>query len=490
MQQFMPISVPPSSSQGAVLPAGSVSRISSDETALGSHQAMNGKGFGKVFQTVTHTSGEPVNGAQVMTWDEFSQQYPDLMEQLGEGFDPEAFFAQFQFDGQSLTLNLTHEGEFLPPGLSGDVNGILGQMTAWVKQAGIELTLDESGQIVPVQLDTADLAAASEKISGESALALNHAESGKDLMAKITDAVNQFVANVQADPKANSGGFDKSVVDLETKIPGLQLGHSVAQGAQVRADSAGVINPVLGATVPAGSAVTAESTNGASVGLLNEPASTQTGQQGFSNQGGGQQGQNETDAQFKALLGNQLSEGVADESADPLLTKVSESSGAKFSEIQSKIQGAALKQYSTGVSTPVTDPEWTDQMGQKIVWMTGQKIQAAEIHLNPAELGPVEVKISVQNEQAAITFNVQHATVRELLESNVQRLREMMESNGVELADVDVSDDQSRERYAANDGEDSSGQGGSSSGDLLNDDGDIEEVTVQEGPVGLVDYYA
>jgi len=204
----------------------------------------------------------------------------------------------------------------------------------------------------------------------------------------------------------------------------------------------------------------------------------------------------EADAQFKVSF-----ESLRSASADAggLLELNSnadraELSRSQFSQLQSKVQDTGLKQYTSSVDTNVNDPAWGDEMSQKIVWLTGRKIQSAEIHLNPADLGPIEVKINVQNEQAAVTFHAQNNTVRDMLESNVQRLREMMDSNGIDLTEVSVGADESGNQYTSRgdeqneNGQSGAGQSGSES-ETLNDQSD-EHVQASSMTNSIVDFYA
>ncbi|WP_250657665.1 flagellar hook-length control protein FliK [Alkalimarinus coralli] len=161
----------------------------------------------------------------------------------------------------------------------------------------------------------------------------------------------------------------------------------------------------------------------------------------------------------------------------------------RFNDIQLKESQSTLKTYTTSVDLPVSQGAWGDKVNDKIIWLANQKIQFAEIHLNPQDLGPMEVKINVQNDQATVTFNSQHQGVRELLEMNVSRLREMMSENGVDLAHVDVSDQSSQQQS----GEDVEGEGGGQSGsdgeDSLSRDrtvSDTDSITLDN----LVDFYA
>jgi flagellar hook-length control protein FliK len=83
--------------------------------------------------------------------------------------------------------------------------------------------------------------------------------------------------------------------------------------------------------------------------------------------------------------------------------------------------------------------------------MVSQRIQGAEVKLNPANLGPMEVRVHVQNDQASVFFTAHHGAVREALESALPRLRDMFEASGVELVDVDVSDQSFAEQRAMQD---------------------------------------
>ncbi len=91
------------------------------------------------------------------------------------------------------------------------------------------------------------------------------------------------------------------------------------------------------------------------------------------------------------------------------------------------------------LGTPLNQGNWDQALGERIQWMAGQKLQGAQIRLNPANLGPMEVRIQVQNEQASIQFTSAHGVVREALEAALPRLREMFDASGVELVNVDVS---------------------------------------------------
>ena len=79
-----------------------------------------------------------------------------------------------------------------------------------------------------------------------------------------------------------------------------------------------------------------------------------------------------------------------------------------------------------GLDVPVQQPGWDRALGERIQWLVGQRLQGARIQLNPAHLGPMEVRIQVQQDQANIQFSSAHSVVREALEAALPRLRELL----------------------------------------------------------------
>ena len=94
---------------------------------------------------------------------------------------------------------------------------------------------------------------------------------------------------------------------------------------------------------------------------------------------------------------------------------------------------------SSSISASIQSPQWGQQMTEQVSVMLRGGVQQAEIKLNPANLGPMEIKLSLNDDQASVSFVAQHAPVRDALDAALPRLREMLEEQGLNLADVDVS---------------------------------------------------
>ncbi|MGE5027685.1 MAG: flagellar hook-length control protein FliK, partial [Betaproteobacteria bacterium] len=82
--------------------------------------------------------------------------------------------------------------------------------------------------------------------------------------------------------------------------------------------------------------------------------------------------------------------------------------------------------------------EWGGAVGEKVIWMANQNHQVAELHLNPPNLGPLEVRLTISNDQASAMFVSPHSTVRDAIETALPRLREMLADNGITLGNASV----------------------------------------------------
>jgi flagellar hook-length control protein FliK len=91
------------------------------------------------------------------------------------------------------------------------------------------------------------------------------------------------------------------------------------------------------------------------------------------------------------------------------------------------------------ITKPLAHPDWSKELGDRIIWMNNKAIPAAEIKLNPQHLGPISVRIDINQDQATVTFSAQHGAVREALEASIPRLREMMSAQQLNLVDVNIS---------------------------------------------------
>lgn len=100
------------------------------------------------------------------------------------------------------------------------------------------------------------------------------------------------------------------------------------------------------------------------------------------------------------------------------------------------------------VAPRVGSAEWGGAVGEKVVWMASQNHQVAELHLNPPNLGPLEVRLTISNDQASALFVSHHSAVREAIETALPRLREMLADNGIMLGNVTVGSESFSQQQA------------------------------------------
>jgi flagellar hook-length control protein FliK len=101
---------------------------------------------------------------------------------------------------------------------------------------------------------------------------------------------------------------------------------------------------------------------------------------------------------------------------------------------------AANQDTTTGdLRAPVGTAEFNDELGGKLTWMAHQGVESGSLQLSPEHLGPLEVRIQVQDGAASVWFGANHADTRAALEQALPHLRQMFASQGLTLSDAGVS---------------------------------------------------
>jgi len=128
--------------------------------------------------------------------------------------------------------------------------------------------------------------------------------------------------------------------------------------------------------------------------------------------------------------------------------------------------------------------EASQKLQERINIMMSRNIQRADIRLDPPELGSVHIRVNMSGEQASVQFQAQTQQARDALETTMPRLREMLEQQGINLADTQVGE-QSKEGGRT--------AGGQAGGSHDAEDWAVEgEIALEEGRVladGQVDFY-
>ena len=91
------------------------------------------------------------------------------------------------------------------------------------------------------------------------------------------------------------------------------------------------------------------------------------------------------------------------------------------------------------VETPVGRPGWDRALGERIGWLVGKEVQQAHIHLNPGQLGPIEIQLHARHEQLSVTLGAAHAATQDALQASLGRLREMLADTRFAQVDIQLA---------------------------------------------------
>jgi flagellar hook-length control protein FliK len=136
------------------------------------------------------------------------------------------------------------------------------------------------------------------------------------------------------------------------------------------------------------------------------------------------------------------------------------------------VAGPAQQVPKATVVPHVGTPEWGGAVGDKVVWMANQNHQVAELHLNPPNLGPVEVRLTISQDQASAMFVAHHSAVRDAIETALPTLREMLADSGIMLGNATVSAESFGHQQQAG------GEAGSGRNSGGNDGGAVRQAAV------------
>jgi flagellar hook-length control protein FliK len=128
---------------------------------------------------------------------------------------------------------------------------------------------------------------------------------------------------------------------------------------------------------------------------------------------------------------------------------------AQMSQATLAVNGNSVRpdyEVSLSIRTPLRDQNWAGDFGQKVVWLASSDKQLAQLTLNPPQMGPIEISLSLDKANATASFVSANADVRSAIESAMPRLREMFASAGINLGQTNVSAESFRQQAGNGEG--------------------------------------
>lgn len=128
------------------------------------------------------------------------------------------------------------------------------------------------------------------------------------------------------------------------------------------------------------------------------------------------------------------------------------------------------------------------ELHQKVNVMLAEKLQQAEIQLDPLGLGKMKIQIQMgADSQANVHFVVQHGQTREMLEQAMPRLRDMLAGQGIQLGQTQVQQQSQQQQQQGQPTFNGQGQQGQSSGQQRSVNGLVEGELTTSNPSLLVE---
>ncbi len=161
---------------------------------------------------------------------------------------------------------------------------------------------------------------------------------------------------------------------------------------------------------------------------------------------------------FSAELKNSLPAPLPSRTTTPGLGLTSLGSlGA--SNISGSSEEAPVVPTAVNMPEALDDVGFAGALGARLAMLAKDGVQKAELHLNPADMGPVAVQITVDGQQAQVTFHAAQADTRGVLEQGLPDLAAALAANGLTLSGGGVFQQQ-QGRQGAQEGFASSGERG------------------------------
>jgi flagellar hook-length control protein FliK len=161
------------------------------------------------------------------------------------------------------------------------------------------------------------------------------------------------------------------------------------------------------------------------------------------------------------------------------------------------VTAAALQQLndaqgpqSNKIAPQVGNPGWDQAIGQKVLWMVQGAQQSATLTLNPPDLGPMQVTVHVNNNQATANFTAHQPEVRHALEAAMPRLREMLNDAGIQLGQSSVNAGTPNQQGGFGEQRQSSGTRQSNQIDIADSAVHVSHIPTPASGNGLVDTFA
>lgn len=90
------------------------------------------------------------------------------------------------------------------------------------------------------------------------------------------------------------------------------------------------------------------------------------------------------------------------------------------------------------IKTPVNQPGFAKELGQKITWALGKNLSTVDIRVNPEQMGTLNMRILQKGQNIQLVIRTSDETSGAMLQQAISGLRESMSQNGLQLGQVQI----------------------------------------------------
>lgn len=97
-------------------------------------------------------------------------------------------------------------------------------------------------------------------------------------------------------------------------------------------------------------------------------------------------------------------------------------------------QTATSEVRQINLREPLQAPEFSSALAARVSLLAVEGVQQAQLHLNPAEMGPVAIQINIDGQQAQVAFHAEMAETCQVLEQSLPELAAALRESGLTLS--------------------------------------------------------
>jgi flagellar hook-length control protein FliK len=137
---------------------------------------------------------------------------------------------------------------------------------------------------------------------------------------------------------------------------------------------------------------------------------------------------------------------ISTDSADTAAPKAIDAPNGGITSInqgpQANLSTGTPEPVRLSVNAPVEQSSrWASEMGDRLAWVARNGMSSATLQVNPPQLGPIEVRIQMSGDQAAVSFAAVQPQTREAIQQALPALASSFAAQGLSLGQTSVGRD-------------------------------------------------